>query len=386
MSDSLITVMELLREVLEEETLPQSDQPEYAGIKGAGAKDEQKGKEYLDVSNIVRNLVAATTSPDKDRQNISDSFATLRSFNKDLLSDLSSADKLNKAIVSFYQVPDAEQTGRAFSDCNDLATISARALINAGLQTILREYNAQTAGFVNEAYLANLLGGKVIPVGKDIADLKVGEIGISLKTKKEEAKTMGSYSNLLHTLGIPHEIQGKKDKPLRSDNETPLHTHLYYVAFAKKDNKVSSIKTIKIDGKKVLDYLIQKGSTIRVDENQGTKTFISSDVLQTLKKDTNFFLNAPIKDWSANLGGVGDFSEITFSTQESEKQSKKAAGLLGEQLTATLNQINNYFGVIEQAMVTYASQPTRENLKKLQEELSEAAKFGIEDIIVCSKK
>jgi hypothetical protein len=384
MSDSLITVMELLREVLEEKTLPQSDEQEYAGI--AGAKDEKKGKEYLDVSNIVRNLVAATTSPDENKQNISESFATLRSFNKDLLSDLSSADKLNKAIASFYQVPDARRTRTTFGDCNDLATISARAFINAGLQTILREYNAQTAGFVNEAYLANLLGGKVIPVEKDIADLKVGEIGISLKTKKEEAKTKGSYSNLLHTLGIPHEIQGKEDKPsLGSDNETPLHTHLYYVAFAKKDNKVSSIKTIKIDRSEVTLYILKNNYGTR-NENQGTKTFISSDGLQALKKDTNFFLNAPIKDWSADLGGVSDYKEITFLTQESEKQSKKAAGLLGEQLTATLNQINNYFGVIEQAMVTYASQPTRENLEGLQQQLSNAANFNIENILVCSDK
>jgi len=112
----------------------------------------------------------------------------------------------------------------------------------------------------------------------------------------------------------------------------------------------------------------------------------SSDGLQALKKDTNFFLNAPIKDWSADLGGVSDYKEITFLTQESEKQSKKAAGLLGEQLTATLNQINNYFGVIEQAMVTYASQPTRENLEGLQQQLSNAANFNIENILVCSDK
>lgn len=52
----------------------------------------------------------------------------------------------------------------------------------AGLISILEYFNASTAGFVNEAFIASLMGGQSVPVGEGgIEDIVVenGRIGIS---------------------------------------------------------------------------------------------------------------------------------------------------------------------------------------------------------------
>ena len=115
-------------------------------------------------------------------------------------------------------------------------------MVNSALGTIINDFNAASAGFVNERLMAGLMGGKTIPAteGSTIADIQVGNCGISLKLKKEGVK--GSGVDLLRTLGIPHiytdegqEYDYSKISPLYKDG-------LYYLIGAKQgDKKTTSV-------------------------------------------------------------------------------------------------------------------------------------------------
>jgi hypothetical protein len=59
------------------------------------------------------------------------------------------------------------------------------------------------------------------------------------------------------------------------------------------------------------------------------------------------------------------------------------AEVLGEELTKTLNTLNAYFSSLQKSIMTYASDPSPNNLESFQKFLLKSANFEIEKLLIC---
>ena len=394
MSDSLL----MLLEMIEEEIFPSmknitpvaQSNDDIGYMKSKGTKKEVKAG-VLDVKRIVGAIVSTTESETADKdQGIGDSFKIIRSFNQGKVDNIDSAQTLNDAIVSFYQ----NTSDQLQPDCRDFSTIAKRALINAAYSKILNDFNASAAGFVNEAYLANLIGDKArtIEAGKNkidggagnsfnnIADIEFKNMGISLKTKVGGVK--GSLRDLMATLGIPFRIEGGNENKRFSSNTVPLHPGgLYYVFFGKDQSAQNyfDISTALVTKNNLLDYLDDQGADVSDDA-----VMTSADTITMLEKKTDFILGAgKMYAKMGDIGGIADFANERLEFKPNEEFNKQQAEKLGEELTTTLNTLNSYISEIEKTIVQYAASPTVGNLTTLQKSLQILSDFQIASLMSC---
>jgi hypothetical protein len=390
MSDSLLMLLEMIEEEMARsvqfQAPPTQDGEEIGYMKSKG-EVPQVSAGPLNVKRIVDAIVSTTESEtaDKDRS-ISESFNILRSFNQDKLNNISNAQTLNDALVSFYQNTSSELE----PNCRDFPTITKRALINAAYSKILNDFNASAAGFVNEAYLANLLGeeASTVPAGSskidgqaggkafnNIADLEIDRVGISLKTKQKGVS--GSLSDLLVTLGLPFNIGGRV-----SALDEPRYSSLYYVFFGKagKNQKYFDISTAKITPEAIVSYILKTNRGEVRDE----RLIISRENAKALEKDTSFLLGAgrQYKNFS-EIGGIGEFANKVLEFEPTTEFNNQQAEKLGAELTRTLNTLNSYISQIEKTIVQYSAEPTVNNLEILQKSLEMLSKFEIGSLISC---
>lgn len=395
MSDSLLALLEMIEEEIVSERMMatqipslDTEQGEIGYIKSSDKK-KQATSGILNVKRIVDSIVSTTESETAEAdQAISDSFAILREFNREKINNISDAQTLNDAIVSFYENTSSGLDGK----CRDFSTVAKRALINAAYSKILNDFNASAAGFVNEAYLANLLGGeaKTVPTNSkvmdtpfnDIADLTFGNMGISLKTKAGGVK--GSLRDLMATLGIPFDIEGGKKAEQRvSLNTTPAHpAGLFYVIFGKQQSKDNyfDVSTALITREEILSFLGEQKNVQIIDGIVKT----NSKTIGELEKKSNFILGAT-KMYAklADVRGVGGFANHRLEFEPSQEFNKKQAQKLGQELTTTLNTLNSYISEIEKTIVRYAADPTKMNLESLQKQLQMLSDFQIASLLVC---
>jgi hypothetical protein len=390
MSDSLLTILEIIEEEMARSVeIPTSttQDGEEIGYMKTKNKTKEVSSGFLDVKRIVDAIVSTTESETADKdQSIGESFNILRSFNQDKLNNISDAQTLNDALVSFYQNTSSELQ----PNCRDFSTITKRALINAAYSKILNDFNASAAGFVNEAYLANLLGDKAstVPAGSskidgkaggkpynNIADLQFNEIGISLKTKQKGVS--GSLSDLLATLGVPFDVGGRI-----SVLDTPIYDGLYYVFFGKagKNQNYFDISTAKITANSVVSY-IRKSGRGKIRRRQ---LIISREDAKALEKDTSFLLGAgrQYKNFS-EIGGIEQFANRVLEFEPTTEFNNQQAEKLGAELTRTLNTLNSYISQIEKTIVQYSADPTVNNLEILQKSLEMLSNFEIGSLISC---
>lgn len=352
-----------------------------------GAPQVKSG--FLDVKRIVDSIISTTeaTEPESD-STISESFDIIRKFNQDKITNISNAQTLNEALVSFYQ----NNSEKMQPNCRDFSTIAKRVLINAAYSKILNDFNASAAGFVNEAYLANLLGNEAstVPTNtkiqdtdfNDIADLTMGNIGISLKTKV--AGVSGSLRDLMATLGIPFEIKGGRQDKSFSNVTEPTHSGgLFYVIFGKQGRMQDyfDISTILVTKDSVLNFLKKQGI---VGRDGVVRT--SSDKISKLEKTQKFILGFSTRQYSEisnKVGGVAEVANKRLEFKLNQEFNKKQAEKLGEELTRTLNTLNAYIGEIEKTIVRYAAEPTVGNLQTLQKSLEMLSNFEIGSLVAC---
>jgi len=390
MSDSLLTILEMIEEELARSVqipISTTQDGEEIGYMKTKNKAKEVSSGFLDVKRIVDAIVSTTESETAEKdQSIADSFEIIRRFNQEKINNINNAQTLNDAIVSFYQ----NTSGKLSPDCRDFSTIAKRALINAAYSKILNDFNASAAGFVNEAYLANLLGNsaQTVPAGgskidggtgklyNNIADLEFNNVGISLKTKK--GGVSGSIRDLLATLGIPFKIGSNV-----SMVSEPRYESLYYVFFGKNQSSKGyfDISTAKITPQAVLKYIrgkrfgsVRKGVLVMTPE-KATK----------LEKTTDFLLGATrqYKNFNKGIGGVGEFANKQLEFKPSQEFNAQQAEKLGKELTTTLNTLNGYISQIEKTIVQYAANPTVGNLQTLQQSLQMLSDFQIASLISC---
>ena len=399
MSDSLL----MLLEMIEEEIFPSmknitpvaQSNDDIGYMKSKGTKKEVKAG-VLDVKRIVDAIVSTTESETADKdQGIGDSFKIIRSFNQGKVDNIDSAQTLNDAIISFYQ----NTSDQLQPDCRDFSTIAKRALINAAYSKILNDFNASAAGFVNEAYLANLIGedARTIEAGKnkidggagnsfnDISDLEFKNMGISLKTKLKGVK--GSLRDLMATLGIPFKIKGGRENTRLSSNKYPLHPGgLYYVFFGKDQSAQNyfDISTALITKESLIKYLRSQGVRFRKAPDGLSYAYMNSKLVEKIEKDRGGILGAgKIYAKMGDIGGIADFANERLEFKPNEEFNKQQAEKLGEELTTTLNTLNSYISEIEKTIVQYAASPTVGNLTTLQKSLQILSDFQIASLMSC---
>lgn len=390
MSDSLLTILEMIEEELARSVqIPTSatQDGEEIGYMKTKNKEKQVSSGFLDVKRIVDAIVSTTESETADKdQSIAESFNILRSFNQDKIDSITDAQTLNDAIVSFYQ----NTSNDLQPNCRDFSTLTKRALINAAYSKILKDFNASAAGFVNEAYLANLLGGDAdtIPAGKskidgraggkpynNIADLQFKDMGISLKTKQKGVS--GSLSDLLVTLGIPFQMGSRVSLVTESQ-----YDKLFYVIFGKNQSASDyfDISTALITKEAVEKFLRKK----RVRKTKEGLWNIKPAKATEIEKSTEFLLGfGKMYAKMSNTGGVAQFANKQIEFKPNTEFNSLQADKLGEELTRTLNTLNSYIAEIEKTIVRYAAEPTVGNLQTLQKSLEMLSNFEIGSLISC---
>jgi hypothetical protein len=386
--------------------------------RGREAQAAKAKKGFLDVSAIVSRIVATTEAKEGGKEDprgqtlamsVEESFDAIRSKVASEKELGNTASEINDYIVSFF-----EQSDEADTECTDISTIASRALINSAYFRILEAYNASAAGFVNEAFLANLLGGSTVPTGTrafegsgfdNIADIIADSKHFSLKTKKTSSAAQGSITNFLATLGIPFvtlETRGrpstKKSDSTKDENEKLRFSEnidsipdLYYIFFGKPSGKgkqkrtsVFSISTLKVSRERVIEYLTKRGVELIQMNDKSYFDLRESSKIKELQGDKEFVLSfkaSDLRDEKTILGVQESqkvFKEISF--KKNIDFSKQQAEQLGEQLTYSLNRINEFFISIEETIIAYASSPSLTNLDTFQKKAQTISTAGTETI------
>ena len=129
----------------------------------------------LDISEIA-NILVTGTETDKLLKSSDAAISTLVA-NSNISFDLSSAESLVNSF-SFFDFKSQEVLNER---CSSLGGLVSKIALSAGLISIIEQFQATAAGLVNEAFIAEIMGGQAVPVGAGgIEDIVIGDVGISL--------------------------------------------------------------------------------------------------------------------------------------------------------------------------------------------------------------
>jgi hypothetical protein len=282
-------------------------------------------------------------------------------------------EELLKAINYYFSPP----KDLIDNPCTGIGNLMSRQLILDAYLSIFKEYNSQTAGFVNENYLAGLLGGKTIPAegGTNIADFKLGDIGVSLKTAKYKGKLSGSFLNFLRTLGIKFRSPGST---IRNDSDVPLNPGgLYYLLFNKKENS-HMITAFRVNKEEIVSSLERNVSV----DDEGYFVFnnfkkseikeLSREILPML--DETFETILGIEKYMS-VPGISDLKTLEEEIQNELPQVQDSYSDNAEKVIETLNALNEFYSIYSNAVLKFATDPSYENLEDLKNSLQTASQF-----------
>lgn len=353
-----------------------------------GAND----KIILDVDAIARALIVGTESDQRDTTSVASAFESIRSSNKPALDALAQAtgEAVPQACIDalkVYFMPPAEAID---STCRDLSTMFTRHVVLSAYSLIFKEYSASPAGFVNESFLAGLLGGSSIPASgaTTIADMQFqgGAVGISLKTVNSKSKLDGSFSNLMRTLGIKYRVGGE-GKRYQSTADIPQHkSGLFYLLFNKISETSHRISCFRVDREEIIAAFEeynerQQGQKMSKDPD-GTYVFRA-------KKDYNDLVSRFAPLLGIKFDSIVDDSVIGISNyvpleQNIDLQVDVVADA-GEtnirKIIDTLNLLNKFYSVYYNSVISFASSPTGKNLEDIKKDLLNMATIDPKNLI-----
>lgn len=337
------------------------------------ADGDKSGAGLLDISNISRMLIRGTESENR-LQSVNDSFKTIQRINPHLknISNLSGEQFVEELLnaINYYFSPPKELID---NPCTGIGNLMSRQLMLDAYLSIFQEYNSQSAGFVNENYLAGLLGGKTIPAegGTNIADFKLGDTGVSLKTSQYSGSLKGSFTNLLKTLGIKFRIA---DSKVGNDSDVPANpAGLYYLLFNKKDNS-HMITAFRVDKEEIISQLENK---VQVDD--GYFVFENKEQFKKLSKEIAPMLGATYKTlFSTSVPGVTDLKTSEKEIQTELPQVEDSHSDNAKKVIETLNGLNEFYSIYSNAVLKFATDPSYQNLADLKDSLQTASQFDPE--------
>ena len=395
----------LLKEAIEKEKLEERETQSKASspsdkdlvaIKDVPNAQKSTSEEFFDIDRIINLFSSATETHESSVAHsgkVSDAYDVLRNAVGASPSDIVSFESLGKYIEKMYKGGEQALQG----DCNSLPQIARKNIILNVFSNIMNNFNDKSAGFVNEQFMANLIGGRTIPPGdsaegtkytkderkhkkiseevakyfesksikflyrdslekqgENMADLETSDkkMGISLKTKTN--KIGGSFRNLCATLGISYISGGKGDYLYHF--EKPVYDTFGIFIYQKKDNKSITIHTAKISRDEVIKFL-----EANYDKRENV----------TIAKIEDNEISGEI-----NIGTVFDLSQI-----KSKAQTKGASVFLDleDYQDLTTNRVPNPEGSVEnpQNDPNYADTVTEEII--LNEEVEQSAEKLISD-------
>ena len=327
----------------------------------------------LDISEIA-NILVTGTKTDKLLKSSDAAISTLVA-NSNISFDLSSAESLVNSF-SFFDFKSQEVLNER---CSSLGGLVSKIALSAGLVSIIEQFQASAAGLVNEAFIAEIMGGQSVDVGAGgIEDIVIGDVGISLKVKQTE-KLGGSLGNLLETLGVPYKmnytLKGKRQtnpvRRIRSDTEldivqvsqrkriakvrpntTPMHTGgLYYLSFVKKS-----------EGMMIAAYKITKQDVI------GTATADEEGFYDI--EQMNNILNEP-----KNLANVADKAQYQLQASLTPEALNEVLQTELAEVFESLKTLDAWFGQMKEKLIGYVSTLEKTNFDELQQHLDAGSDF-----------
>ena len=388
-SEFLGLVEGVLDKILERNTLgtPELSAADDPG-KLSSIDGDTSGKKLLDTSVISRKLIRGTESSAR-LPDVEEAFETLRKTNP-YIESLPSAGagsfpaKLVEAL-NYYFSPPADVLEQP---CVGIGAMMTKHIILDAYLGIFKEYNAQSAGFANENFVAGLVGGQTVSISgghSSIADFQIanGAYGVSLKTADAKGKLSGSFTNMMRTLGI--KFRTRHGHAHYSDNDTPVHSNgLYYLLF-NKTRESHSVACFRVDREEIIERL-NKLANHRSD-----------DVV--LDEGYYVFKRAPDKDFSKQITGIlstdfrwiTDINHNTVGVSDLELAESDIKMILPEVTTAdeeniakiieTIEALTNFYSIFSNAVLKFATDPDYEVLLKIKEDLEKAAQFEPEKLI-----
>jgi hypothetical protein len=333
------------------------NEEEKGGVEKKVAAPKSVDNLGLDLAEIA-DIIVTGTETDKILKSSDAALNTLIG-NAGINIDLSSAQSLVDSF-SFFNFKSQEVLNER---CSSLGGLMSKIALSAGLISILDQFNAVSAGFVNEAFLAKLMGGQSVPVGQGgIEDIGIGNVGISLKVRKT-SKLGGSFGNLLETLSIPYTIN-KQVKRIRPETEVedvggtryvsppddPVNPGgLYYLTFIKQT-----------DGLTVAAYKITP-----------------EDIIGSATPDERGFYN--IEDLNNVLNtDTPDVAEKASYKMESPLTPESLNEVLRQEMSEvfeSLSVLDAWYGQMKEKIVGYISTLERDNFDELQNHLDVGSDF-----------
>ena len=367
---------EILDKLIESFVNEQKGGIETTSQQSSGGSDDTLG---IDISEIANIIVTGTESENLLRS--SDAALDTLVANSNISFDYSSA----QALADSFRFLDFRSQELLQERCSSLGGLVSKISLAAGLISILEYFNASTAGFVNEAFIASLMGGQSIPAGQGgIEDIVVenGRIGISLKTKDTE-KLGGSIRSLCETLGIPYVHDGKNaPSPMRDDtvvrtvmDNRGKTTHfvqpngplfeggLYYLSFIKASGGNNfAVKTLKITKEDVITSRSRLYKKKASDPDDLGDFYYIGTLKNILKKVTL-------------LRTVQEQGSYVMETSLTSDDFNEVLSREIREVFESLKTLDAWFGQMKQKLISYVSTLEKTNFDELQQHLDAGSEF-----------
>jgi hypothetical protein len=395
---------ELILEAMREKNLIERD-TKKGGIESKKKTSGSTKNLGLDMGELVSILVGGTESGTELKSYQAAAETLMKTFGSEGFPDLSSVQNL----VNSFSFFDLNHEKAMTEKCSSLGSLVSKYALTGGLISIFEQFNASAGGFVNEAYLAMLLGGQAVPPGQGgIEDFTVGDVAISLKTKKK-AEVGGSLTQLVESLGIPYYIklsknggysipsvqtkQGSKYKTLKNiqpipgtedflDQEQGVHyfkpspmkySHLYYLFFSKKESKGESARGLRVLAAEITEQDLITG--VPSIERDGIRFYNLSEIKNIIAGSVGILMRS-VKN-AAAYDMAGDYSVEGYNNV-----LKENAGEVFE----SLKTLDQWFGDLKVNLMSYVSSLEKSSFDNLQEHLTSGAGFAFKAFDIGSCK
>ncbi len=355
-------VDKLLEEKRELTSEPVLLEQEKGGVEKKAAAPKSMDNLGLDLAEIADILVTGTES-DKILKSSSAALNTLMS-SANVSIDLSSAQSLVDSF-SFFDFKSQEVLSER---CSSLGGLMSKIALSAGLISITEQFNRSAGGYVNEAYIATLMGGQTVPSRtggvEDIIVERGGlRVGISLKVKAK-SKLGGSFGNLLETLSIPYSMPLDKGHRTIRDSDVAKS----------EDRKFINPPTDPInDGGLYYLSFVGRGGDISINAYKVTQ----ADIIGSATPDENGYydidsLNNVLSSNDPDVAEKATYELQSLLTPESFNNALRSEM---QEVFDSLSVLDAWYGQMKQLIVSYISTLERENFDQLQDHLSTGSDF-----------
>ena len=378
-----------------------------SGVKASGKSTENTG---LDLQEIL-SILQVGTETDGVISSSRDAYETLLRTPHIKEGDMSSTAN----IVKYFQQFDLVGQKLEAQKCTSLSSLVSKYAVAASLVSIFKQFNRQAGGYVAEGFIAELVGGKTVPVGGGgIEDVLWPRgkptVGLNLKVKESDY-VGGSKTQLLETLGINYyAVWDKTEKKYVGAGKTiPLSKNAtaWRNVNSGKNLPVKLEKIVAKGGKGVtvkghnvlvtsearlpggLFYLFFAKSGGDEGTARGLRLVVAKvgiEDLGSLKKVGKY------KDWNAvalesvtnpldrlsDLESMRDVSSHTFATKFDIKSMNEVLKEDAVEVFNSLSQLDTWFGDLKGLLIRYISTLEKAEFNNLKEHLQKGAAIHFE--------